>query len=219
MLNNIFTQDKIIYKDIYLILCVAFNLIIIMVMVGMVYVAKKNINNKFIRYLVCSICTVIIGFSGVYSSLYNMCFHNGYDIFKIDEGMSWKQVVVSGDFIYYSADCFLGTNMSNVQVGYIDYMDLHNSDKILSYHPDYFDKAVTASSCVKLFSIFESILFLVYISIIIMSVSSKEDEKKQEEIEDQRIKILYTVDKMSSSYADLDKKVNKILSLLYKKNK
>lgn len=226
MLFHQFSMDGMIVRLISLIINALLYLIVATTAITIVYIARKNAPKRFIRYLILTLITVIVSFAGIYSNLYNMYFSKGYASLKIDENMSYSQVLESDDFIYYSADCFFGTSISNVSIAYPDYTDLYNEEKTLSLYPDSFNKAELISSVVKMLSVSESILFIVYISIIVMSVTSKEEEVKLESIEKQRREMVgnieeikYKVDVLESNFRIQNKKTSSIFTIVKKINR
>ena len=140
------------------------------------WVAKTNFIRRFNVYLIVSIMTVILNFGGFYGSIYSMYMPYGLESFKIDQGMSYEQAVMPKDFLYYSADAFFGTDISDVSLRYLDHQDLMDADNVASHYIGHYNDANRSIDIVKLFSMLESILFLVYISIIVLNAgASKKD--------------------------------------------
>ncbi len=140
------------------------------------WIAKTNFIRSFNVYLIVSIMTVILNFGGFYGSIYSMYLPYGLESFKIEQDMSSEQAVMPKDFLYYSADAFFGTAISDVSLRYIDPQDLLDADKVASKYKDQYKAANRSIDIVKLFSMLESILFLVYISIIVLNAgASKKD--------------------------------------------
>lgn len=77
------------------------------------------------------------------------------------------------DFIYYSADTLFGTDISDVSIRYIDYMDLRDQNNIVSRYADQYEKGQIIPQIIKLLSLSESVLFIVYISIIVLGAEEK----------------------------------------------
>lgn len=138
-----------------------------------VWIAKNKEEKKFLFYLIVSLLAVVINFGGVYQSLYSMYFPYGQEGLKIDQGMEYKQAIMSIDFIYYSADNFFGTDISDVSIKYIDYMKWYEEDAMEAIHIDKYDGAICAIQITKFFALLESTLFLVYISMIIMNAQGQ----------------------------------------------
>lgn len=126
---------------------------------------KKN----FIKYLLLSLFMIIFNFGGLYGTLYSLYSPYGQESFEIDQKMSYSQAIMPLDFIYYSSDVFFGTNISDVKIKYIDYLDGYNEESIVSKHIDKYEGASLIIQITKMLSLFESVLFIVYISIIVMS--------------------------------------------------
>ncbi|MFO1443260.1 hypothetical protein KDN24_08530 [Bacillus sp. Bva_UNVM-123] len=160
-------------------LWIRFIIFLIPVVLGLfiVWKAKTKIVKHFHTYLILSLFTVILNFGGLYESLYSMYFPYGQENFKIDQEMSWSQVVMPIDFIYYSSDAFFGTNISDVSIKYIDYMELHNDESIMANHKDKYEGAINIIQIAKILSLLESILFIVYISIIVMGAEGVTSEE------------------------------------------
>lgn len=137
-----------------------------------VWKAKKSLAKQFTSYLVLSLLTVVLNFGGFYEALYSMYSPYGQESFKIDQNMSWSQAVMPVDFIYYSADAFFGTDISDVSIKYIDYMELYNEDSTVAKHEDKYKSAIKIIQIAKIFSVIESVLFIVYISIVVMSIEN-----------------------------------------------
>ncbi|WP_055669750.1 hypothetical protein [Desnuesiella massiliensis] len=179
-------------------LCIEVLLYLVVVSVGvhMVYIAKKEFRKNFIKYLLLSIFTVVISFAGIYLSLYDMYFPYGYENFKIDQKMNYSRVVMPTDFIYYSADCFFGRSVSYVKISTPDYTDVQDDKKVAHNYPEMYHNVELVYTAVRIFSMLEAILFVVYISIIVVIMPSKDDEeiekttkKKQNEMYEKIIKI------------------------------
>ncbi|SHN83278.1 hypothetical protein SAMN04487896_5257 [Paenibacillus sp. ov031] len=144
---------------------------ITIVILGLVVVwkAKTKFVGKFNLYLIISLITVILNFGGFYNSLYSIYFRYGLESFKIEQGMTYPQAIIPSDFIYYSADAFFGTDLSDVSLRYNDHNNLIDKNNIASNYIDKYDDANLTIDIVKMFSMLESILFLVYISIIVLN--------------------------------------------------
>lgn len=225
MLFQLFSLDISISGTIFLIINALLYFVLAFSGVLIVYLAKRNISKNFNQLLVLSIITVIVGFAGIYSNMYNMYFSEGYIVFEIDEKVSFSQALISDDFIYYSADSFFGTNISNVSIAYTDYMDLQDKDNLISLYPSSFNNVNLINAIIKLLSIIESILFLVYISIIVIPLSSKKEELRQESSEKQSRDIsekIYAInqkmDCINKEYRIQSDRLSKILALM-KENK
>lgn len=168
---HLFRSDGISFKAGFLLNMRSVFFFLLIILGGIcVWIARRKFRKEFTIYLIISLWTVILNFGGFYHSLYSMYDSNGQEIFKIEQGMSWKQSVMPLDFIYYSADCFFGTDISDVRINYIDYMDLYDQDNVIHYHKDTYKNAERVMQLAKIASVFESILFLVYISIIILGI-------------------------------------------------
>lgn len=72
------------------------------------------------------------------------------------------------DFIYYSSDNLFGTDLSDVSINYIDYMDYQDTDNIESKYLDKSEEAAFSIQLIKIMSLAESLLFILYISIIVL---------------------------------------------------
>lgn len=138
-----------------------------------VWIAKNQEEKKFLFYLIVSLLAVVINFGGVYQSLYSMYFPYGQEGLKIDQGMEYEQAIMSIDFIYYSADNFFGTDISDVSIKYIDYMKWYEEGTMEAIYIDKYDGAICAIQITKFLALLESTLFLVYISMIIMNVQGQ----------------------------------------------
>lgn len=158
--------------SILLIRAVSFTILVIL---GLWVVLKAKVIGikKFNKYFLISLFTVILNFGGIYESLYSMYFPTDQACFKIDQELSYKRVVTNFDFVYYSADAFFGTEISDVKIKYIDYTDYFEKEKVISHYPQNHDKAMVVISIAKMFSLSESILFIIYISMIVMNINSK----------------------------------------------
>ncbi|KLU57056.1 hypothetical protein EL84_07340 [Paenibacillus sp. VT-400] len=142
--------------------------------------AKTKLLENFNLYLIISLITVILNFGGFYLSLYSMYYPYELQGFKIEQNMSYSQAVMPIDFLYYSADAFFGTDVSDVSLRYNDYMNL-TGDTLASKYKDKYEDANFTISIAKFASIVESILFLVYISIIVLNaegIKSKTELKE-----------------------------------------
>lgn len=137
---------------------------------------KKGLEQQFIGYLIISLLTVVLNFGGFYEALYSMYFPYELEGFKIEQEMSYSQAITPMDFIYYSGDAFFGTDISDVRIRYIDYTQLNNQESIMSKYVDKYESATKIIQLAKLVSFIESILFIVYISILVMGVDSKKEE-------------------------------------------
>lgn len=146
-------------------------LFLVVVIFGLIVVwrAKTRIAEKFIPYLVISLLTVVLNFGGLYESLYSMYSPYGQEGLEIDQGMTYAQAIMPLDFIYYSADAFFGTDLSDVSIKYIDYTKWYDEDNIEAVHIDKYNGAKITIQIIKMLSLFESMLFIVYISIVVMS--------------------------------------------------
>lgn len=145
-----------------------------------IYYAKINYGaTKYIKYVILAMITIIISFSGIYSSSYQMCLSRGYDVFKINKGMSNDDVVMWYDFIYYSVDKFLAQNISDVSIAYLDYSKLDDKNSIMSRYVQCSNLAEGIVGTVKVFSAIQSFLFPIYISFIAASIPSKQKEVKK----------------------------------------
>lgn len=129
--------------------------------------AKKN-KKKFILYLIISLLTVIIGFAGVFQAIYFEYFPYDQEALKIEQEMSFGQVIMPLDFIYYSADNLFGTDISDVSINYIDDTEYLQEDSIKARYADKNVGAKFAIQLTKIFSLGESLLFIIYISIIVL---------------------------------------------------
>lgn len=148
---------------------------ITVVIIGLVIVwkVKTKFPVKFNIYLIFSLITVIINFGGFYNSIYSINFQYDLGGFKIDQSMSDERVVMPKDFIYYSADAFFGTDLSDVSLKYIDPNVFLDENNVASYHLDKYDGANVNIEILKITSMIESILFLVYISIIVLNAKEQ----------------------------------------------
>lgn len=146
-------------------------LFIILVVIGLwiVWEAKK-IKKKFILYLVVSLLTVIIGFAGVYQAIYFEYFPYDQEALKIEQEMSYEQVIMPLDFIYYSADNLFGTDISDVRINYIDDTEYLEDNSVKARHVNKNAGAKFAIQLIKIFALGESLLFIIYISIIVLGV-------------------------------------------------
>lgn len=153
-------------------------LFLIVAVLGLVVVlrAKIKIVEKFTPYLIVSLLTVILNFGGLYQSLYSMYSPYGQEGLEIDQSMSYSQAVMPIDFIYYSADAFFGTDISDVSIKYIDYMKWYDENSMEAIHLDKYEGAIMTIQIIKMLSLFESVLFLVYISIIVMGAEGVKRE-------------------------------------------
>lgn len=125
--------------------------------------------------LIC-LSMIYITFASLYSSFYSMYSPRGMECFKIEQGMSWEQALLAEDFLYYSGDMMFGTSLSDVSINYIDCYELQEGDPNL----EYWGQANIIIHVAKAFSMFETIVFIVYIGIII--IQSKEKEEVRSEI-------------------------------------
>lgn len=145
--------------------------------VHIVWKSRKLFKNQFMIYLIISIIMVIIGFAGFYQALYSMYFCFDLEPLSINQGMSYEQVLLSKDFIYYSIDCFFNIDISNVDINYID---ISESSKILQ-NPNKsninIDSAMYVVDITKIASLVELIIFIVYFSIIILGSNDYSEEK------------------------------------------
>lgn len=185
---------------------------------GIVYNTKKFFPNRLIEALLCSFVIVIISFAGIYSSLYTMFFSQGYEVLIIDNHVSSAEALLNKDFLYYSADRFFGTNISNVSVGYLDYLDLHNSKKAMSLYPDSFSSAEFICSLVKFLSFLEYMFFLLYISLFIMLIKPKKEENEQQCVNVKQTELINSVKQIKNETDNLKISVqsqNKLLLKIY----
>ncbi|WP_252244442.1 MULTISPECIES: hypothetical protein [unclassified Clostridium] len=164
----------------------------------MVYIAKKEFRKNFIKYLLLSIFTVVISFAGIYSSLYDMYFPYGYENFKIDQKMNYSRVVTPTDFIYYSADCFFGRSVSYVKIPIPDYTDVQDDRKVAHNYPKMYSNVELVYTAVRIFSMLEAILFVVYISIIVVIMPSKDDEENEKSIKNKQNEMYEKIIKIDS---------------------
>lgn len=121
-----------------------------------VWIAKTRMVKNFSAYLMLSLLTVILNFGGFYESLYSMYFRYDLEAFKIEQGMSYSQSIMPIDFIYYSGDAFFGTDISDVRIKYIDYIELSNKESKMSKHIDKYESATKIVQIAKLVSFLES---------------------------------------------------------------
>jgi len=173
---NFLLSDGVTFNTGYLIFRAVLFMVVVVVGLVVVWIAKKHFKKHFVGYLILSLWTVVLNFGGFYEALYSISFPYGQESFKIDQNMSWSQVVMPVDFIYYSADAFFGTDISDVSIKYLDYMELLNEDSIVTKHVDKYDIAIQTIQIAKMFSVIESVLFIVYISIIVMSAENVKEE-------------------------------------------
>lgn len=157
---------------------VLFSIVLVLGLV-VVWRAKTKIAGKFTPYLIVSLFTVILNFGGLYESLYSMYFPYGQEGLKIDQGMTYSQAAMPIDFIYYSADAFFGTDISDVSIKYIDYMKWYDKENSEAINIDKYEGARITIQIIKILSLFESMLFIIYISIVVMSA---ERIKKEEDL-------------------------------------
>jgi hypothetical protein len=186
-------------------------IVVVIVAIHMVYIVKKEFQKNFIKYLLLSIFTVVISFAGIYSSLYDMYFPYGYENFKIDQKMNYSPAVMSTDFIYYSADCFFGRSVSHVKISIPDYTDVQDDRTFAHKYPEMYDNVESVYNTVRFFSMIEAILFVVYISIIVVIMPSKDDaenkkltKNKQNEIYEKIIKIDSDVEALKNMVKNYD---------------
>lgn len=174
-------EGNILLRDIFQLWFKAISFIAVAILgLFILWKAKTKLLENFNLYLIISLITVILNFGGFYLSLYSMYYPYELQGFKIEQEMSYSQAVMPVDFLYYSADAFFGTDISDVSLRYNDYMNL-TGDTIASKYKDKYEDANTTISIAKFVSIVESILFLVYISIIVLNaegIKSKVESKK-----------------------------------------
>ena len=163
----IFNKTQLIIRTLLFGLLIPFCLII-------AWVARKK-KKGFNVYLLCSMIFTVINFGGVYHSLYSLYFPYGQEGLIIDQGKEYSQALLENDFIYYSADCFFGLDISDVSINYLDYTDLIDSDSIIAKHVDKYDDAEMTVSIIKNLSISEACIFIVYFSIIILGGEDESD--------------------------------------------
>lgn len=121
--------------------------------------------------LILALALIHITFASLYSTFYAMYSSKDLECFEIEEKMSYRQALLKEDFLYYSGDMLFGTSLSNVQIKYIDTYQL--DDDQLPFWP----KADNVIQIVKVISLIESVVFVIYIGIII--VRNKEETEEQ----------------------------------------
>ena len=196
---NFWNSDDVIFPAVCLLIRGILFLIVVVSGVVAIWLIKTRLRKNFFRYLIISLSMVIVGFAGIYGSLYSVYFPYGYEALEIAQGMSWGQVVMPCDFIYYSTDTLFGTDISDVSIRYVDYLELQNSDNIMSKHVDKYEGGKIVTQIAKFLSISESILFIIYISIIVVGVEGKDGQtagpeertrKRQNETKRPKVRLL-----------------------------
>lgn len=173
-ISNILTSSKVAYCK-YLLIIRAIVFIIFLVWgLRAVWIAKKSKLKKFNCYLLLSLIAVVISLGGLYHSLYELCFPDGLEALKIEQEMSYSQALMPEDFIFYSADAFFGTSISDVKIKYIDEAKLYDDQGAQVNNMSMLKYAKIIIQFVKVISLLESILFLIYISIIVMNVEDND---------------------------------------------
>lgn len=176
---------------------------LVIVCIHMIYIAKREFRQRFVKYLLLNIFTVIISFAGIYSSLYDMYFPYGYKNFIMDQKLNYARIVTSTDFIFYSSDCFFGRNVSYVKMPTPDYTEVQDDKNIAHSYPEMYDKVKFVYMIGRLFSMLEAVLFVVYISIIVLIMSSKYEEENEKSIKNQQNEIYERIIKMESDIEEL----------------
>ena len=174
------TNDKALYSANILIVGSILFLVLIIVALYLTWNGFRAKQKCVLTILIC-LSMIYITFASLYSSLYSMYSPRGMECFKIEQGMSWEQVLLAEDFLYYSGDMMFGTSLSDVSINYIDYYEFQEGNPEL----EYLEQADIIIHVAKVFSMFETIVFIVYIGIII--IQSKEREESRNEIQVQII--------------------------------
>lgn len=130
-----------------------------------------RVKKGWVVTLILALSLIHITFASLYSSFYAMYSSKNLRCFEINENMSYSQSLLMEDFLYYSGDMLFGTSLSNVRIKYID-IDQLEDDQV-----PFWPKADDVIHIVKLVSLFESVVFIIYIGIII--VRNKEENEEQ----------------------------------------
>lgn len=176
VINFLWSSDIILPMYLLIIRGILFLIVLVLGLV-VVWRAKTRLAEKFIPYLIVSLLTVILNFGGIYESLYSMYFPYGQEGLEIDQSMTYSQAVMPIDFIYYSADAFFGTDISNVSIKYIDYTKWYDKENLEAIHIDKYEGAQITIQIIKMLSLVESMLFIIYISIVVMSAEGIKREE------------------------------------------
>lgn len=223
---KLFMSNKIVTKYyfqiencVFIIECIWY-FMIVLVGIYIVYRGKKGSLKKFIMYILVGLCTIVINFAGIYSSLNQMYYRYGYYNFKIDQGMNYSQAVMAIDFIYYSVDCFLGSSISDVRIYPPDYTELQDNKSTMHIYPDKYDGSERAYAIIRFLSMLESAIFLVYISMIIADISSKEDRQNEDKLNEMYEKVIKIesdieeIKKNAKKYYLMENKLEKVKNIL-----
>lgn len=172
-LINFYESKDVIFSEELLYVRAGLFLAVVSLGLWVVWIARTKIIEGFMKYLAISLLMVVLNFGGFYESLYSIYFPYGQEGFSIDQGMTYSQAVMPMDFIYYSADTFFGTDISDVRINYIDYMRGYDESSQEKKYIEKYEGAELTNRIIKISSLLESIIYLVYISIIVMGAGSE----------------------------------------------
>lgn len=211
-LIHVLADDGIIFD--FLCQCIQVISYLIVLVVGLIFVwiMKYDLKRKFIRSLLITIATIIISYGGLYTTLYSMYFGYGLECFEIDTGMEYSEAALSEDFIFYSADACFGTNLSNITIRYFDY----SSEELqTSEYKEKFDGSYNVMRVAKWASLSETIVFAVYISMIIVGYDKDKEGKSNKTI----LTLLYRITRKGGKLKITCDKNNEKMYFSYKYGK
>lgn len=159
----LWTSDGIPYSTKVLCMFMVMFAIIILVALGLTWCIFKAGQRFPWMFAVCLIM-IWVTYASFYSTIDSMYSIRGMGCFKLDQGMSYEQRPLAEDYLYYSGDMLLGTELSDVKIDYIDFLNFKENDP----RSPYCEQADRVIKIAKAASLSETLVFVVYIGIIII---------------------------------------------------
>lgn len=159
----LWTSDGILYSVKALCMFMVMFAIIILVAIGLTGCVFKAGQRFPWMFAVCLIM-IWVTYASFYTTIDSMYSTRGMGCFKLDQGMPYEQMLLAEDYLYYSGDMLLGTELSDVKIDYIDFGDFKGNDLRNPYR----EQADRMIKIAKVASLSETLVFVVYIGIIII---------------------------------------------------
>lgn len=159
----LWTSDGIPYSTKALYMFMVMFAIIILVALGLTWCIFKA-RQKFPWMFAVCLIMIWVTYASFYSTIDSMYSTRGMGCFKLDQGMPYEQMLLAEDYLYYSGDMLLGTELSDVKIDYIDFLNFKENDP----RSLYCEQADRMIKIAKVASLSETLVFVVYIGIIII---------------------------------------------------
>lgn len=164
-LVHLFCNDRIILgTKKYLIMGLVFFVLSLMGVL-ILYKYRGCTMKKFIAVLAVGSAIIIFNTAGVYSCCYNAYANIGME--ALDVETDEKRYLQAEDFIWYSTEAFLGTNVSDCTIRQLSYYSLLDDD-VAKNHLHMINQASNNLRWIRIITLFENAMFLIYISIVLV---------------------------------------------------